>query len=55
MVLMTRDEIGEFRAWHEYRLIELRYPQAIKIELRRARERWLAGVKPESSPHPTTD
>lgn len=42
---MTRDEIGALRAWHEHRLIELRYPQAVKFELRTTRERWLATVK----------
>lgn len=46
---MTRDEIGHLRAWHEYRLIELRYTQLVKIELRRARERWLSTVKPVSA------
>lgn len=42
---MTREERTEFILWHEGRLCELGYPIVIAIELRHARDRWLAGAK----------
>jgi hypothetical protein len=42
---MSRDWVNEFTAWHEARLIECGYHGALLIELCRARERWLSGVK----------
>lgn len=42
---MTRKERDDFILWHEARMRELGYPIQISIELRHARDRWLAGVK----------
>jgi hypothetical protein len=42
---MTRQERDDLILWHEGRMRELRYPIAVVIELRRARDRWLAGAK----------
>lgn len=40
---MRKDEVEEFRNWHEKRLAELNYPPAIVDKLRSDREHWLAG------------
>lgn len=37
----SKEYIEEFRSWHEKILIERNYPEAIKTELRNARERWM--------------
>ncbi|UIY58119.1 hypothetical protein [Burkholderia cepacia] len=43
----TAEQLLEFRAWHNHRLAELQYPQAIAEELVRARERWLPAQQVE--------
>lgn len=42
---MTREDRDDFIRWHEARLHELRYPISIVVELRHARDKWLAGAK----------
>lgn len=37
----TKEEVAEFIEWHEKRINELNYPDAIKNELRRNRDKWL--------------
>ena len=36
---------AEFIIWHEARLDECGYPPALRAELRRSRDKWLATVK----------
>lgn len=42
---MTREERAAFILWHESRLTECGYSREVADELRRARNRWLAGAK----------
>lgn len=37
--------VQAFREWHEGRLKELAYPEAICDELRDAREKWIASYR----------
>lgn len=37
----TVQEVTEFRAWHESRMEELNYPEHMRIQLRRDRDKFL--------------
>lgn len=37
----TKDQIDDFRQWHEKRLVECEYPEAVSRQLRNDREKWL--------------
>lgn len=38
-------KVKEFTDWHERRMKELQYPEAVVNELRRSRNRWIPAAK----------
>lgn len=42
---MTQEQLREFEAWHEDRLVELGYPPEILLELTKARLKWVSQVR----------
>jgi len=45
----TPEQIAEHKQWHEGRMSELGYPDKLRLELRRARDRFLMMVTPRQS------
>lgn len=46
----TKQQVDEFRDWHEARLQSCGYDGPVLLELRRAREKWISTVKTTSAP-----
>lgn len=44
LVRWTAEQVEDFRAWHE--TIIAKYPEKLRLELRRTRTKWLRMVEP---------